>query len=135
MEEDINNQSPFNMPSDTLKSIRLWLDKISELSMGWIGGVEVDPNKMILAKYRMVGQLKVIAAPFISKHIEEVNKEFKTIELKVGKIKHKVDGPMIDTVIYSMETNNALDNFVVKIEILLGQYFVPNYNKGERFYV
>ena len=38
-------QAPFNMALNTLESIRKWIDKIAELSIGIVGVERIEPNE------------------------------------------------------------------------------------------
>ena len=112
-------QAPFNMALNTLESIRNWIDKIAELSIGFIGGERVDPNEMIVIKHRMVKQLIMLSTPLLEKDFKkEIEEFFFKIKLKVGRA--KLNNMWANNVpVYSQDVDYELDECVQGIEFAL----------------
>lgn len=124
---------PFDMSKDTLKSIRIWIDKISELSIGIIHTQRIDPNEMIITKHKMIKQLIVLSTPLIDENdLNEIETFFSKIKFKTGKIKIP-SGWNHNHPIYTNSVDNLLDECVQGIEKALKKYFVPSIDKGERY--
>jgi len=74
------------MSKETLKSIRLWIDKLCQISIGVMSGQKIDNNEMITMKHKMVKQLIVLSSPLLSKDrnkIEEIYNKIKSLESDV----------------------------------------------------
>ena len=132
MVENEIEEVPFDMSKETLKSIRTWIDRITELSVGMIGGQRINLNDMILFKHDMVRQLIVLASPLIDKDREEIENYFSKIQITIGDIK-TADGWRRNVKVYSLETDKLLDECVKGIEKALKKYFIPVFNKGEKY--
>jgi len=129
-EPEIDNEIPFDMSKETLKSIRSWIDKITQLSVGIFGGVKIPNNEMITVKKDMVRQLIVLASPMIQNDIEEIEEFFEEINLSKGDF--KLNGIWNrGVIIYSTEANNLLDECVKGIQKALKKYFIPTIQRGE----
>jgi len=127
-----NNEIPFDMAKETLKSIRSWIDKITQLSLCIIGGDVVPVDEMIRTKRDMVRQLIVLASPMIEKDIEGIQKFFNNIRFNRGDVKIKQIW-FRNIIVHSYESDCALDECVKKIQVALKKYFVPSYRAGERY--
>ena len=123
---------PFDMSKETLKSIRTWIDRITELSVGMIGGLKVNLNDMILFKHDMVRQLIVLASPLLGKDLDETETYFSEIKIKRGDVKTS-EGWSRNIKIYSLDVDNDLDECVKGIQKILKKYFVPVFNEGEKY--
>jgi len=121
---------PFDMSKETLKSIRIWIDKITELSVGVIGGQKIDINNIITLKYDMVRQLIVLSAPLLDSDLEEIEEFFSKIVIKIGTT-HVNSIWKRNVPVYSKEIDYKLDECVIGIEESLKRYFKPVFNKGE----
>jgi len=120
-------QAPFNMALNTLESIRKWIDKIAELSVGIMGGERIDIDEQIAIKYKMVKQLIMLSTPLLEpEHLEEIEEFFKNIKLTTGRKKAK--GFWINNIlVYSPESDEELDQCVMGIEKALQEsgHFMP----------
>ena len=123
---------PFDMSKETLKSIRIWIDKITELSVGVIGGQKIDINNIITLKYDMVRQLIVLFAPLLDSDLEEIEEFFSKIVIKIGTT-HVNSIWKRNVPVYSKEIDYKLDECVIGIEESLKRYFKPVFNKGEKY--
>jgi len=123
---------PFDMSKETLKSIRIWIDKITELSVGVIGGQKIDINNIITLKYDMVRQLIVLSAPLLDSDLEEIEEFFSKIVIKIGTT-HVNSIWKRNVPVYSKEIDYKLDECVIGIEESLKRYFKPVFNKGEKY--
>ena len=134
MGDEKNNQEvPFDMSKETLKSIRRWVDKITELSVGIYGTERINPNEMIVIKQKMVQQLIVLASPLIRNDCEEIEEFFSKIKITIGDQKIGA-GWKKNIPIYSKEVDYSFDECVKGIEKALGKYFIPSFSEGERYY-
>lgn len=133
MEESNDNKVPFDMAKETLKSIRSWIDKLTELSVGVYGGQVVDPNEMIILKHKMVRQLIVLASPLLREHRSEIEDFFSKIDISYGDIRSGTKWTR-NTPVYSKEVDYQLDECVQGIEEALDKYFTPSFSEGERYY-
>lgn len=128
-------QAPFNMALNTLESIRDWLDKIAELSIGFIGGERIDPNEIIVIKHRMVKQLIMLATPLLEKQfLEEIEDFFSKIKVTKGTFKtgehfHR------NVPVYTQEIDYELDECVHGIEKALQEsgHFMPSPDESSLF--
>lgn len=132
MVEEELQEVPFDMSKETLKSIRRWIDKITELSVGVISGQKVDNNEMISLKYKMVNQLIVLAAPLLDSDLEEVEDFFSKIKISKGDIRNSA-GTSRNVNVYTQSVDMELDECVKGIEKSLKKYFVPTIKKGEKY--
>ena len=123
---------PFDMAKETLKSIREWIDKISQLSLGYFGGTVIPPNELIRTKKKMVEQLIVLASPLIEKDLEEIELFFYNIKLKVGNVKLP-NGWERGVKVYSPEADKELNECVKGIQKALSKYFIPEFKGGEKY--
>lgn len=131
-EEDNIKEVPFDMSKETLKSIRSWIDKLTELSVGVIGGQRIDNNEMITLKHKMVKQLIVLSSPLLGDDRDEIEKFFSEIKIKVGDIR-LASGWNRNTYMYSKDVDDSLDECIQGIEKALEKYFKPTFNKGEKY--
>ena len=106
---------PFDMAKETLKSIRKWIDKITELSVGIISGERIDPNEMIVLKHKMVQQLIVLSSPLLGEHREEIEDFFFKIKISIGDIRTSA-GWNRNIEKYSKEVDSLLNECVMGIE-------------------
>lgn len=135
MDSDEVRQAPFNMALNTLESIRNWLDKIAELSVGFAGGERIDPNEMIVIKQRMVKQLIMLATPLLEpKQLEDIQEDFSKIKLKTGRIKTRT-GWNNNIPVFSIEEDYALDECVMSIEKAMQEtgHFMPTPDESSLF--
>lgn len=133
MEEDIEvKEVPFDMSKETLKSIRLWIDKITQLSVGVMSGQKIDSNEMIILKQKMVRQLIVLSTPLLGEDLEEIETFFSNIKIKVGDIRVGT-GWTRNVFKYSKEVDYEFDECVQGIEKSLKKYFIPIFSKGEKY--
>jgi len=123
---------PFDMAKETLKSIRKWIDKITELSVGIISGERIDPNEMIVLKHKMVQQLIVLSSPLLGEHREEIEDFFDKIKISIGDIRTSA-GWNRNIEKYSKEVDSLLNECVMGIEKSLEKYFIPTIHKGEKY--
>ena len=130
--DEKTNEVPFDMSKETLKSIRLWIDKITQLSLSMAGGIKIPINEMIVTKHDMVRQLIVLASPLMEDDLEEVEEFFDEIKLMKGNI--KINGVWGRGVpMYSLQVDKQLDECVKGIQKALRKYFVPEFSGGERY--
>ena len=130
-----NRQVPFNMALNTLESIREWIDKIAELSIGVMGGVRIDPNELITIKHRMVKQLIMLATPLLEPDsLEEILNFFEEIKISRGRIK-KGNSWEQNVPIFTMEVDYTLDDCVMGIEKALQEtgHFMPGPDESALF--
>ena len=133
MEEDNELlEVPFDMTKETLKSIRTWIDRITELSVGMAGGIKINMNDLIVMIHNMVRQLIVLASPLIEKDLSEIEEFFFNIKIKRGDIKDST-GWKRNIEIYSLDTDHLLDECIKGIECSLKKYFIPTFDKGEKY--
>lgn len=134
MEEDnIEVQEvPFDMSKETLKSIRLWIDKMTQLSVGVISGQKIDYNEMIILKQKMVQQLIVLSSPLLGEDLEEIEDFFSKIKIKVGDVRIGT-GWNRNVLIYTKDVDYKFDECVQGIEKSLKKYFIPTFIKGEKY--
>ena len=126
-DEDGIRQAPFNMALNTLESIRDWIDNIAKLSIGIYGNERIDPNEMIVIKHRMLKQLIMLAAPLLEKDfLEEIEEYFKTIKLKMGRIRTP-SGWSNGIPVYNQEVDYEMDYLVQGVELALQEsgHFMP----------
>ncbi len=132
MEEDNLQEVPFDMSKETLKSIREWIDKITQLSVGIMSGEKIGPGEMLLTKHKMVRQLIVLSSPLLVDDLEEIENFFFKIKILFdniydGKKWHK------NIPIYNSTLDNSLDECVKGIQKSLKKYFIPTIKEGERY--
>jgi len=133
MADEIEVQEvPFDMSKETLKSIRLWIDRLSQISVGVVAGQKIDPNEMMVLKHKMVKQLIVLSSPLLANDREEIEGFYKDIKLSLGDIKTN-GGTARNVVIYSKEADDSLDECVQGIQKALEKYFIPVFTKGEKY--
>ena len=128
-------QAPFNMALNTLESIRKWIDKIAEISIGIVGGERIDSNEMIIIKQRMVKQLIMLSTPLLEeKQLEEIEEFFSGIKLKVGSV--RVGNSFNRNVpLYTLEADYLLDECVGGIEKAMQDsgHFMPAADESSLF--
>lgn len=128
-------QAPFNMALNTLESIRDWLDKIAELSIGIIAGERIDPNELIIIKHKMVKQLIMLSTPLLEpKYLEEVETFFKKIKIDRGDIRVG-QGWARGIKIYTEKIDYELDECVQGLEKALQEsgHFMPAPDESSLF--
>jgi hypothetical protein len=127
-----NSEVPFDMSKETLKSIRLWIDDITKLSVGIISGQKINPNEMIILKQKMVKQLIILSSPLLSNDLEEIEEYFGNINMKKGDMRTGT-GWNRNVIIYNKEVDYKLDECIQRIQKSLKRYFVPTFKKGEKY--
>jgi hypothetical protein len=132
VEGDTVVEVPFDMSKETLKSIRNWIDKITQLSVGMFGGVLIEPNEMIILKHKMVRQLIVLTTPLLKDDLEKIENIYLNIKLSKGNVRSK-DGLNKDVIIYTTDADYELDSCIQDIQESLRKYFIPVINKGEKY--
>ncbi len=132
VESEITNEVPFDMAKETLKSIRKWIDNITQLSLGMFGGIIIPIDEMIRSKRDMVRQLLVLSSPMIEKDTDEIESFFNDIKFSRNDVKMR-GGWARNIIIYSYESDCALDECVKKIQKALKKYFVPSFKGGEKY--
>ena len=129
------SQAPFNMALNTLESIREWIDKIAELSIGLVAGQRVDPNEMIAIKYKMVKQLIMLSTPLLEeKQLEEIEKFYDEIKLQTMRVKS--NGTWYNNIPqYTTKTDYDLDECVQGTEKALQEtgHFMPGPDESSLF--
>tara|TARA_Y100000310_G_C20701481_1_gene830379 strand:- start:2375 stop:2782 length:408 start_codon:yes stop_codon:yes gene_type:complete len=128
-------QAPFNMALNTLESIRDWIDKIAELSIGIVGGNRIDPNELIVIKHRMVKQLIMLSTPLLeSQFLEEIEEFFSAIKITKGNVRVG-NGWNRNVPIYTTEIDYELDECVHGIEKALQEsgHFMPGPDESSLF--
>jgi len=135
MIDEERSQAPFNMALYTLESIRKWIDKIAEVSVGVVGGEEIEPNKLIVIKYRMVKQLIMLATPLLSeKELAEIEEYFAEIKLHINDVWN--GSKWIKKVpVYTVKVDYDLDECVQGIEKALQEsgHFMPGPDESALF--
>jgi len=135
MDEPERTQAPFNMALYTLESIRKWIDRIAEVSVGVIGGEKIDPNELIVIKYRMVKQLIMLSTPLLSeKELAEIEEYFAEIKLHISDVWS--GSKWIKNVpVYTTEVDYDLDECVQGIEKALQDsgHFMPGPDESALF--
>ena len=134
MEEE-RTQAPFNMALYTLESIRKWIDKLAEVSVGVIGGEEIEPNKLIVIKYRMVKQLIMLSTPLLSeKELDEIEEYFAEIKLHISDVWNGTKW-IKKIPVYTTEVDYDLDECVQGIEKALQDsgHFMPGPDESALF--
>ena len=133
MVENENEHSPYDIVKDTLKSIRIWLDKIAELSVGIYGGDRIEPNEIIIVKSKMVKQLIMISSALLEENdLKEIEEFYYGIEIKKGSIKMNVVWNR-NAPIYTIDVDYKLDECVQGIEKGLNKYFKPTIKEGSPY--
>jgi hypothetical protein len=128
-------QAPFNMALNTLESIRKWIDKIAEVSLGLVGSERVDMIELLMVKKRMVKQLIMLSTPLLEPdYLEEIEEFFSKIKIKTSV--QKVGGiarPNIPC--YTTEVDYELDECVQGIEKALQEsgHFMPSPDESSLF--
>ena len=134
MEEE-RTQAPFNMALYTLESIRKWIDKLAEVSVGIIGGEKIEPNELIVIKYRMVKQLIMLSTPLLSeKELDEIEEYFAEIKLHISDVWN--GSKWIKKIpVYTTEVDYDLDECVQGIEKALQDsgHFMPGPDESALF--
>ena len=135
MEEE-GTQAPFNMALDTLKSIRLMIDRITLISIGVGDNAMIEPGTGQHIKYRAVEQLIVISSPLLKeKQREKVNVEFDKIKLgwgrkpsHQGQVSRVVEGyiPMVDKDLNKIVT-------LIQVELQADGHFMPTADDQDMF--
>lgn len=135
MEEDnIEVQEvPFDMSKETLKSIRLWIDKITQLSVGVMSGQPIDNNDMIILKQKMVKQLIILSSPLLGDDLDEIEEFFSEIKINVGDIRTGETSWARKIPTYTKVVDYKFDKCVQGIEKSLKKYFIPTFSKGEKY--
>ena len=131
-DREITNEVPFDMSKETLKSIRLWIDKLCQISIGVMSGQKIDNNEMITMKHKMVKQLIVLSSPLLSKDRNKIEEIYNKIKIEIGTIK-TMNGIARNVPIYSKKCDDELDKCIQDIENSLEKYFIPVFAKGERY--
>lgn len=122
-----DKQAPFNMALKTLESIREWIDKIAEISLGVNNGVVIPPEDMVSFKHRMVKQLIILCTPLLEEeHLQEITEYFENIKLERGRIM-KNNKWVNNVIIYSKRADDDLDECVMGIQKALQEsgHFMP----------
>ncbi len=132
MVEDNLQEVPFDMAKETLKSIREWIDNITQVSIGVISGQKIDSNEMIVLKYKMVKQLIVLSSPLLEDNLDEIEAFFSNIKIIKGEIKSQ-SGRLRNVPVFSSKVANELDECVQGIEKALKIYFLPIIKEGQRY--
>ena len=135
MDDTEIRQVPFNMALNTLESIRKWIDKIAEMSIGVMAGERIDPNEIIVIKHRMVKQLIMLSTPLLEPaFLEEIEEFFSEIKLDIGKIR-KGQGWNHNVPIYSTKIDYELDECTQGIEKALQEsgHFMPGPDESALF--
>lgn len=128
-------QAPFNMALNTLESIRDWIDKIAELSVGIISGARVEPNEIIVIKHRMVKQLIMLSTPLLEpQFLKEIEAFFSKIKIKRGKARAG-NGWNHNVPIYTIDVDYELDECVQGTEKALQEsgHFMPSPDESSLF--
>ena len=128
-------QAPFNMALNTLESIRDWIDKIAELSVGYMSGVRIEPNELIVIKHRMVKQLIMLSTPLLEKEfLEEIEEFFSAIKISNGNVRSG-NGWIRNIPVYSKVIDYELDECVQGIEKALQEsgHFMPGPDESALF--
>jgi len=128
-------QAPFNMALNTLESIREWIDKIAELSVGYMAGVKIDANELITIKHRMVKQLIMLSTPLLEpQFLEEIEDFFSEIKITNGNIRNGT-GWIRGVPIYTKEIDYVLDECVQGVEKALQEsgHFMPSGDESSLF--
>jgi len=132
------SQAPFNMALNTLESIRIWIDRIAELSVGFIGGEKIDPNELIVLKYRMVKQLIMLCTPLLEcregGQLDEIQDFFSEIKIEKGRVKS--GNTWISNIpVYTVDVDYELDECVMGIEKALQEsgHFMPGPDESALF--
>jgi len=133
MEENNGKEVPFDMSKETLKSIRKWIDKISELSIGVMSGQSINPNDLIVIKHKMVGQLIVLASPLLGENKEEIETYYSKIKINKGDIRNGNNWNR-NVSVYSSDVDSLLNECVKGIQEALRKYFIPSFSEGEKYY-
>ena len=131
-DREITNEVPFDMSKETLKSIRLWIDRLSQISIGVVSGQRIEPNEMIGLKSKMVKQLIVLSSPLLGEDREEIEKFYNNIKMSICNIKAN-GGIARNVIIYSKHSDDKLDECIQGIEKSLDKYFIPVFTKGEKY--
>lgn len=135
MVEEEKRQAPFNMALNTLESIRKWIDKIAELSVGIVSGERVEPNELIIIKHRMVKQLIMLSTPLLEKDSkQEIEEFFSAIKIQNGNVRVG-SGWNRNVPVYTKEIDYELDECVQGIEIALQEngHFMPGPDESALF--
>jgi len=128
-------QAPFNMALNTLESIRNWLDKIAELSIGIMGGERIDPNEIVVIKHRMVKQLIMLSTPLLEKQfLAEIEEFFSNIKITRGTFKTGEHWNR-NVPVYTQAVDYELDECVHGIEKALQEsgHFMPAPDESSLF--
>lgn len=128
-------QAPFNMALNTLESIRDWIDKIADLSVGFVAGQRVDPNEMIVIKHRMVKQLIMLTTPLLTpRDLEEIEEFYSEIKLAKGDVRD-ASGIHRGVSVYSQKVDYDLDECAQGIQKSLQDsgHFMPAPDESSLF--
>ena len=135
MAVDEIRQAPFNMALNTLESIREWIDKIAELSVGYMGGVRINPNELITIKHRMVKQLIMLSTPLLEpQFLEEIEFFFSKIKITKGDLRNG-EGWIRNVPVYTVAVDYELDECVQGVEKALQEsgHFMPSGDESSLF--
>ena len=135
MEDGEVRQAPFNMALYTLESIRKWIDKIAEVSVGVVMGEKINPNELIIIKQRMVKQLIMLSTPLLDeKQLAQIEEFFGKIKLKIGRV-HDGSRWLNNIPVYTTSVDYELDECVMGIEKALQEsgHFMPGPDESALF--
>ena len=135
MDEPERTQAPFNMALYTLESIRKWIDRIAEVSVGVVAGERIEPNELIVIKFRMVKQLIMLATPLLSeKELAEIEEYFAEIKLHVSDVWNGTKW-IKNIPVYTTAVDYDLDECVQGIEKALQDsgHFMPGPDESALF--
>ena len=134
MDEE-RTQAPFNMALYTLESIRKWIDKIAEVSVGVVMGEKINPNDLIVIKQRMVKQLIMLSTPLLDeRQLEQIEIFFKEIKLHIDKVWTGTKW-LKNIPVYTTSVDYELDECVQGIEKALQEsgHFMPGPDESALF--
>jgi len=135
MMDEERTQAPFNMALYTLESIRKWIDRIAEVSVGVVMGEKIDPNELIVIKHRMVKQLIMLSTPLLSeKELAEIEEYFAEIKLHISNVWNGTKW-IKNIPVYTTEVDYDLDECVQGIEKALQDsgHFMPGPDESALF--
>jgi len=135
MEDGEVRQAPFNMALYTLESIRKWIDKIAEVSVGVVMGEKINPNELIIIKQRMVKQLIMLSTPLLDeKQLAQIEEFFGEIKLKIDRV-HDGNRWLNNIPVYTTSVDYELDECVMGIEKALQEsgHFMPGPDESALF--
>ena len=130
-----DQQAPFNMALETLKSVRKQIDRIATLSMGIVGNMIIDMGEMQHTKFRAVKQLAIISTPLLlEEQSKEIMDKIKNIMLVWGKKGNQRMGAY-SVPAFSPVVEEMLDNCVILIQTSLQKkgHFMPSRDESSMF--